>query len=304
MVNIIFYEDKQEIEQIPENFYDFIQIIGVFLNLESVDNLILEYTNDNKEYKLLNNETYNEFFLSGKKDGNVYVYSSIEETNYYKNKKEEEDKKEEKEDEKKEDLKIEEKEEEEEINTQNANNVNKDDGLKIPEITKDMVIASIVKQVKENMQKSRILQQKKQKEEEEKRKRKEKEEQERKEKEKQEIKGVSEQINNLITNRLDNLKDELINESQIKFSQIMSESQLNLNNMFGNNDNSDEENPEVIHSLEEHPGISCSKCGMSPIVGNRYCCVYCNDLNFCEKCEEKDGLNHGHPLYKFKLRII
>ena len=37
-----------------------------------------------------------------------------------------------------------------------------------------MVIASIVKQVKENMQKSRILQQKKQKEEEEKRKRKEK----------------------------------------------------------------------------------------------------------------------------------
>ena len=127
MVNIIFYEDKQEIEQIPENFYDFIQIIGVFLNLESVDNLILEYTNDNKVYKLLNSETYNEFFLSGKKDATVYVYSSIEETNYYKNKKEEEDKKEEKEDEKKEDLKIEEKEEEEEINTQNVNNVNKDD---------------------------------------------------------------------------------------------------------------------------------------------------------------------------------
>ena len=168
-----------------------------------------------------------------------------------------------------------------------------------------MVIASIVKQVKENMQKSRILLQEKEKKEEEERKRRENEENERKEKEKEQAKGITEQINNLITNRLDNLKEELINESQIKFSEIISESQLNLKNVFENNNiiESQDENKESLHSLEEHPGISCENCGMSPIVGNRYCCVYCSNVNYCEKCEEKNGLKHGHPFYKFKLRI-
>ena len=83
----------------------------------------------------------------------------------------------------------------------------------------------------------------------------------------------------------------------------MSESQLNVKNLLENNNNNSDENKEVIHSLEEHPGIACSKCGMNPIKGNRYCCVYCNNVNYCEQCEEIDGLKHGHPLYKFKLRI-
>ena len=321
MVLIYLYDEKQEVEQIPENFLDFKPIIGILFNLETVDNLVMEYTHNNKDYNLLNNETYNNFFLSGTKDSSVFVYSSIEETNYFKNKKEQDSQKEdikieekedakieekedikmeEKEDikmEEKEDIKMEEKEEEEEINNENNNKINNDDKeIKIPEITKDMVIASIVRQVKENMQKSRILQQKKQKEEEEERKRKENE---KKEKEK----GISDQINNLITNRLDNLKEELINESQIKFSQIMSESQINLKNAFEKNNDIVEENSNFIHSLERHPGFSCNNCGIDPIVGNRYCCVYCNNINFCEKCEEKEGLRHGHPLYKFKLRI-
>ena len=58
-------------------------------------------------------------------------------------------------------------------------------------ITRDMVINSILKQVRENMQKSRILMQQKEKEEEEKRKKLEKEEKERKEKEEKEAKAIS-----------------------------------------------------------------------------------------------------------------
>ena len=63
------------------------------------------------------------------------------------------------------------------------------------------------------------------------------------------------------------------------------------------------ENIKQIHSLEKHPGIICSKCGMDPIIGNRYCCVYCDNVNFCDKCEEEIGYEHNHPLYKFKLRL-
>ena len=316
MVKFVFYQDIQEIDQIPENYYDFIQAIGILFNVQEVDKLTLEYTNDNKNFHLLNEESYNNFFLSGKPETTVFIYSSFEESNTYKNKNKEDEKLEQQET--IEEGKIEEKEDdEEEINTETKNNINTDNvEIKVPEITKDMVINSILKQVRENMQKSRILMQQKEKEEEEKRKKLEKEEKERKEKEEKEAKAISDQIGNLITNRLDNLKKELINESQIKFSEIMSESQLNLKNLYennngDNNNNNDEnkennennENTQIIQSLEEHPGISCSKCGMNPIKGNRYCCVYCNNVNYCEKCEELDGLIHGHPLYKLKLRI-
>ena len=101
------------------------------------------------------------------------------------------------------------------------------------------------------------------------------------------------------------MKEELVNESQIKFSEIISESQLNWKNVFENNNiiETEDENNESLYSLEQHPGISCENCGMSPIIGNRYCWVYCSNVNYCEKYEEKNELKHGHPLYKFKLRI-
>ena len=302
MVKILFYGEEQIVDQIPENYYDFIQIIGVLFSIETVHKLTIEYTTDNKTFTLLTEQNFRSFFLSGTKDTIVMMYFTKEESNYYNNSNKEDKKIEEKLEEKLEE-KIEEKEEEDEeedINTDKKES--KENEIKVPEITKDMVIASIVKQVKENMEKSRIMLKEKQKKEEEERIKKEKEEKERIEKEKQQTKEVSDQINNLITNRLDNLKEELINESQIKLSEIVSESQLNLKNLFENN-NINDENEEKIHSLEEHPGIKCTKCGMSPIVGNRYCCVYCQDINYCENCEENNGLIHGHPLYKLKLRI-
>jgi hypothetical protein len=309
MVKLFFYGERQEIDQIPESFYEFKSYAGALYNLDEVDKLTFEYTSDDKNYFILNEESFEKFFLGGTKDTKVNIYSTFEETNYFQNKNKEDEKIVEKKNFKIEDEaeeKIEENEKEENIN--NNNNTGESDNgsneIKLPEITKDMVIASIVKQVKENMQKSRILLQEKEKKEEEERKRREKEENERKEKEKEQAKGITEQINNLITNRLDNLKEELINESQIKMSEIISESQLNLINTFEKKSIRDEDT-EINHtlSLEEHPGIKCSECGIDPIVGNRYCCVYCKDVNYCEKCEEKNGLIHGHPMYKFKLRI-
>ena len=46
-----------------------------------------------------------------------------------------------------------------------------------------------------------------------------------------------------------------------------------------------------------HPGVVCDGCG-SPIIGVRYNCTICQDFDFCEKCEEKDKGQHGHPLLK------
>ena len=314
MVKIILFGEEQVIEQIPENFYDFIQIIGVLFSVEDIEKYVVEFTHDNKNFGILNPETYDKFFLETTKETTARVYFSLEETNTFKNKKKEEDKK-------SEEVKIE--KEEEEINTnshqndendENNNNIkengnnndndndNDSNELKIPPITKEMVMQSIIRQQKEKIHQSRILLQKKEKEEREK---KEKEEKEKKEREEQEKKGISDQINNLISDKLDNLKKELINESQIKFSQIVSESQINLDKEFENKGISikKDKNKKIIGSLEKHPNISCSKCGMNPIVGNRYCCVYCNNINYCEKCEEENGFEHGHPLYKFKLRI-
>ena len=326
MVKIILFGEEQTIDQIPENYYDFIQIIAAFFSIEDIDKYVLEFTHDNKKFEILSPESYNNFFLETTKKTTVSVYFSVEETNTFKNKnnKKEEDKK-------SEEKKIE-KVKEEEINTDshqkdendenntdshqkdenNENNNIKENGnnndndndsneIKIPPITREMVMQSIIRQQKEKIHQSRILLQKKEKEEKEKR---EKEEKEKKEREEKEKKGISDQINNLISDRLDNLKKELINESQIKFSQIVSESQINLDKEFENKGISvKKDKNKIIGSLEKHPNISCSKCGMNPIIGNRYCCVYCNNINYCEKCEEEIGFVHGHPLYKFKLRI-
>ena len=325
MVKIIYYGETQSLDQIPENFIDFMQLAGSLFLIEDVDKYVFEYTHDNKNFKILNLESYNDLFLGGNTDTTVLIFMSLEETNYFNNKKEEDKQKNEldekkiesdekkiESDEKKiesDEIKTDEKENENKNENEDGNVVEEDGGIKVPPITKEMVINSIVQQVRERMQQSRIMMQQKEKEEREKEEKerieREKKEKERKEKEKEEEKGVSNQINNLISNRLDNLKEELINESQIKFSQIISESQLNLNKIYEENciNDNHENKKEIIQSLEKHPGFSCSKCGVNPIIGNRYCCVYCNNVNYCEKCEEENGLIHGHPLYKFKLRI-
>ena len=60
-----------------------------------------------------------------------------------------------------------------------------------------------------------------------------------------------------------------------------------------------EPNPRVNNSLKNvnHPGIVCDGCG-NPIIGVRYKCTICPDFDYCEKCEEKDKGEHGHPLLK------
>ena len=296
MVKIYFCNDEQELETIPEKYSDFTQLIGNLFGLQEIDIFIFEYTLDDKKYFLLNQGTYTNFYNENQ-NAKVYMYPIYEDSHYYKQENEnkiedEKGEEKEKEEEKEEEINNNKinviKEENEENNNDNSNEI------KLPEITHDMVIASIIKKQKEKMQQSRIKLEKERKEKEKKLK----EEKKKKEKEKPKDDFAGE-ISNLINNRVENFKKEIINESKIKLNQIITESQLQLKNM-NVNDGQDE---KIIHSLEKHPNISCSKCGMNPIIGNRYCCVCCDNVNFCDKCEEEIGYEHNHPLYKFKLRV-
>jgi DNA repair exonuclease SbcCD ATPase subunit len=48
-----------------------------------------------------------------------------------------------------------------------------------------------------------------------------------------------------------------------------------------------------------HIGYVCDGCDQ-PIFGIRYKCAVCKDFDFCEICEAKFAIQHGHPLLKIK----
>eukprot|EP00092_Neocalanus_flemingeri_P022656 GFUD01024576.1.p1 GENE.GFUD01024576.1~~GFUD01024576.1.p1 ORF type:complete len:537 (+),score=202.22 GFUD01024576.1:204-1814(+) len=46
-----------------------------------------------------------------------------------------------------------------------------------------------------------------------------------------------------------------------------------------------------------HPGVSCDACDKTPIEGNRYKCVVCDDYDLCGSCEAA-GLHPGHNMMR------
>ena len=51
-----------------------------------------------------------------------------------------------------------------------------------------------------------------------------------------------------------------------------------------------------------HTGVRCRSCNAEPIVGVRYMCSVCPGVNFCEKCEVREGHEKfKHPLVKVVL---
>ena len=47
-----------------------------------------------------------------------------------------------------------------------------------------------------------------------------------------------------------------------------------------------------------HMNVTCDGCGVHPLVGVRYKCAVCPNFDFCENCEKKEALKHGHPLVR------
>jgi hypothetical protein len=52
--------------------------------------------------------------------------------------------------------------------------------------------------------------------------------------------------------------------------------------------------------ISVHDKITCDGCKTNPIKGIRYKCSVCNDFNFCQACEEKEGEKHAHCFIKIR----
>lgn len=50
-------------------------------------------------------------------------------------------------------------------------------------------------------------------------------------------------------------------------------------------------------------GITCNKCGVSPIRGIRYKCANCVDFDLCEMCESNNNHATTHVFLKIRIPI-
>jgi hypothetical protein len=291
MIPVKLYGDTCNLQLKPNNFIYFCKEIQNLFKIDNTDKLIYEYTTDGEKYFPLNKNNYHKFFKNNHVT-KIFAYSSPEDSNCYYNKEE--------------DNKLEDEEEDDcenknpdfyDNNIDNANN----SGLIIEENKNE--INDEIDQIKLNLinsQKEKIRM-----------KRMEMAEQEKKEKENKGGKiiieeddfsqnqklddNLSNQLNNIINNNFEKLKNELINESNVQLSQIVSESKLKI-------ENEEKDDVKTPISVEIHKNITCSGCGKE-IVGVRYLCVYCSDFDYCEECEKNKGYIHKHPFYKLRYKI-
>ena len=47
-----------------------------------------------------------------------------------------------------------------------------------------------------------------------------------------------------------------------------------------------------------HYNVTCDGCGKYPIIGIRYKCGVCPNFDYCEDCEKKEAMKHGHPMVR------
>jgi hypothetical protein len=52
-----------------------------------------------------------------------------------------------------------------------------------------------------------------------------------------------------------------------------------------------------------HKGTICDQCGISPILGVRYTCMFCQKFDICESCEDLKVHPASHPMIKLKQPI-
>lgn len=288
MLKVEFLNQKKPLSPKPNSFTDYCKEIEKLFSVKEAKNMIHKFVDENGVFQTIDLLSYPEFYVNTNTK-EVKIFLSEEEATFAQeagpNINQEELKKEEK---------------EEEIITTNSKEEEahkEKNNIQVPEIviTREQVIARIVANQKSKIHASKIQLAK------EKQKLKEKVKKAGKNKEKNPEGELNCQINKILTERLATLKIDLINESNIRVSQILSQSTIkNVENII-----KDEikENKNEINSVETHSGISCSSCGVCPIVGKRYHCVYCDDVDYCEKCEEKCGDIHDHPLYILRYKL-
>lgn len=282
MLSVEFCDQKKSLSSKPNSFTDYCEEIEKLFSVKDVKNMIHKYIDDSGKFQSLDVFTYPDFFVKlNVKE--IKIFLTEEDSKFFEeagltNVKEENKNT----------------EKEETINTnttQEEKNINQSPEIVI---TKEQVIARIVAQQKSKIHESKLKLAKE-------KKLKEKEKKNAKDKKKKPEDKLNTEINKILTEKLAQLKTDLINESNLRVSQILSQSTIKkVENMVKEEKNNKK---NEIDSVEIHTGICCSSCGIYPIVGKRYHCVYCDDIDYCEKCEEKIGDIHDHPLYILRYKI-
>jgi hypothetical protein len=103
-------------------------------------------------------------------------------------------------------------------------------------------------------------------------------------------------LSKLITKNLEIAKEEIIKKTVTEATKLIEQIQhQEIQN------SSLAYNSRLLKSISkiEHKNIKCHDCGISPIIGCRYKCTICKNMDFCQVCEEKNA-EHGHPFIKIR----
>ena len=317
MIPVKLYDDIQNLKSKPTSYQEFLYEIEQLFSVNDPGHFTYEYLTNDNEYFILDMSNYPIFYINDNVK-QIFMYVDKNEANI--SLKEEEEKPSENR------IVIEEDSNpnfyEDDCNNNEKNDINKDESLK------NLIKQKIINQQKEKIRQSKLLMESQEREEEE-----EKEEKEEKEEEDKNMEiilnenknnqealeinensdnkiiindenmnenpEISNKINDILNKNFEQLKEELINESKIKFNEIIMESTIKRED----NEEEEDDNIQTPCSVEKHKGITCSGCGECPIVGIRYKCVFCPHFDYCEKCEEEKGSVHSHPLYKLRFTI-
>ncbi|CAF0854666.1 unnamed protein product [Rotaria sordida] len=105
--------------------------------------------------------------------------------------------------------------------------------------------------------------------------------------------GQLNQQKEIVTLRLDSNK-EMIDVCKVEFDDDIKQKSQNKT-IHGQNSNTN-----------IHPNVACDGCDMSPIKGDRYKCLFCPDVDFCQSCHSASRANndpnhlYNHPLLCIK----
>ncbi|CAF1321913.1 unnamed protein product [Rotaria magnacalcarata] len=105
--------------------------------------------------------------------------------------------------------------------------------------------------------------------------------------------GQSNQQKEIVTLRL-NSNQKMNDVCKVDFND---DRKLKSQNQVKNDQNS---------NMKIHQQVTCDGCSMLPIIGDRYTCLFCSNIDFCQSCHSASRTNHGtnhhynHPLLCIK----
>ena len=117
---------------------------------------------------------------------------------------------------------------------------------------------------------------------------------------------------NMLEEKMDNIKkkwnnleigkkfEDITNQFKEKFQNLVKLNEVKKDDKKEEKKDKEEKKNEKKEELITHYRVKCDGCKKFPIEGIRYKCTICKNFDYCEECEKKYALQHGHPLLKIR----